>query len=215
MATTGTALSPGASTFPGTGVYPGQGLLPIVRCRISTDDTSDATPNWQNVLNADFRSFSTSRGRETELQLHDAGTASAVLDNRDRAYDPNANANITPMNRVWLYEEFSGEVHDLFRGYVEVWDQDWPGWGGSDAEVQFNAADEFKVLALLTLPTTSPPRSNYDDLVGSDQPVGYWQLNEDPSTFIQAPTDTEPNPAPDPRSLGPWARGRVLGWWTE
>lgn len=31
-------------------------------------------------------------------------------------------STVRPMNRVPLYEEFSGEVHDLFRGFIENWD---------------------------------------------------------------------------------------------
>src|SRR3954452_25507376 len=104
-AATGTALFPSAATFPDTTVYPGQGNLPMVRCRLSFDDVSDATPNWTEVSNAAFRSFSTSRGRDTEQSQFDAGSASVVLDNRDRAYDPFNNIAIKPMNRIWLYEE--------------------------------------------------------------------------------------------------------------
>src|SRR3954453_4355822 len=99
-ATTGPALWPSTATFPDTTVYPGQDARPYVRCRLSFDDASAATPNWTEVANIDLRSFSTSRGRDTEQSQFDAGSASVVLDNRDRAYDPNSNASIRPMNRI-------------------------------------------------------------------------------------------------------------------
>lgn len=205
-AATGTALFPGSSTFPDTTVYPGQGTQPYVRCRFSFDTFDDPTPSWSEVTNSDFRSFSTSRGRDNEQSQFDAGSASVVLDNRDRAYDPNFNASILPMNRIWLYEEFSGEVHDLFKGYVESWIQGWPGGGWSDAVVTASAVDEFKILNLQTVPATSPPRASYEDLLSSDQPTGYWRLNEDPSRLVQeAISATDPNPPPP--FWGRWWRG--------
>jgi hypothetical protein len=88
----------------------------------------------------------------------------------------------------------SGEVHDLFGGYVESWDQEWPGGGWSDAIVTLTCADEFKVLALDSLPTTSPVRDSYDDLIASDNPAGYWQMNERVETNVQSATDVEVNP---------------------
>jgi hypothetical protein len=201
MASTATAFFPGASSFPNTTQYPGQGLAPIPRCRLSFDDASDSTPTWVEVANSKSRAFGTSRGRESPLQQHDAGSATVVLDNRNRDFDPTNTAspyypNVTPMVRIWLYEEFSGEVHDLFRGYVESWDQEWPGGGWSDAIVTLACADEFKVLALDGLPTTSPVRDNFEDVIGSDLPSGYWRFNDDPIIQIQAPSDPDPNPVP-------------------
>jgi hypothetical protein len=189
--TVGTAAFPSTTLYPGSSTYPGQGLLPIVRCRIAFDDVSVSRPTWHEVTHSDLRSFSVSRGRSSELSAFDAGTASATIDNRDRVYDPTNTAspyypNVTPMNRVWLYEEFAGEVQDLFVGYVESYDQEWPGGGWSDAIVTITASDEFKVLALAALPGTNPPRSNYGELVTSDNPDGYWSMNDDPATLIQA-----------------------------
>src|SRR5215813_11818798 len=125
MATTGPATWPGATTFPGTSIYPGQGDFPIVRCRISLADYT-ATPAWIEAT-PDLQGWATSRGRATELDQFDAGTATITLDNRGHEYDPilvaalfpgtavypnttvypGAGENVRPMNRIWLYEEFS------------------------------------------------------------------------------------------------------------
>lgn len=145
MATTATAIYPGASTFPNTNVYPGQGTLPIVRARISTDDFSVSVLTWTEVTTR-IRSYSTTRGRNSELEDFDAGTATLVLDNRDRAYDPNVNAAVRPRNRIWIYEEFSGEVHDLFKGYAESWTATWDPSGIADAVTTVQASDEVRVL---------------------------------------------------------------------
>jgi hypothetical protein len=165
-------------------------LSPIPRCRISYDDVSVATPNWTEVTNADFRAFTSSRGRDAEHSEFDAGTATASLDNRDRAYDPAALPDvIRPLNRIWLYYEFSGVVDDIFKGYVSAWGQDWPGGGWSDAVATANAADEFSVLSQAALPVTSPPRESYADLLATDGPVGYWDMNEDPASRQRLPSE--------------------------
>ena len=183
-AATGPALWPGTSTFPNTTVYPGQGSWPIVRLRLAFAPITDSAPVWTEVDINKMRSYSISRGRTSELSAFDAGTASVVLDNRDRAYDQAVNTNIRPMNRVWLYEEFSSEVQSLFRGYATAWDQEWPGGGSVDAITTLTAADEFLVLALDNLPATNPPSATYGDLIQYDSPEGYWPFGV--NSFDQA-----------------------------
>lgn len=203
----------------GTSKIVGQGSNPLVRCRLSFDDASASNPTWVEVADSKFRGFSISRGREVELQQSDAGSATVVLDNRDRAFDPANTAspyypNVTPMVRLWLYEEFSGEVHDLFKGYVESWDQEWPGGGWSDAIVTVSAADEFKVLNLDALPATSPVRSSYEEVIASDLPQGYWRLANDPATLVQepqSPGEVPPNPIAPPEREIPVNRP-AFGW---
>ncbi len=181
-------LYPSLTTYPDTTTYPGQGQKPMLQILISTDDVSASSPLWSYVAENDMRAFSISRGRESELSLDDAGTATVVLDNRDRAFDPVSNPLIRPLNRVWLREQFSGETQDLFKGYVEAVDQEWPGGGWSDATVTLSCVDEFKVLALYALPTTDPPRDTYNDVVLFDEPVGYWPMryNEQPQYSAEA-----------------------------
>jgi hypothetical protein len=153
---------------------PGQEAAPIVRCYIATDDFSDSTPNWTDVT-AKMRSYSTSRGRNTELEDFNAGTASVVLDNRDRAFDPTVQVSIRPLNRIWLFEEFSGERRDLFRGYAERYEQNWDPSGIVDATATVYAADEHKLLANQALPssgtiasgTTEQQLGAILDLIGS------------------------------------------------
>jgi hypothetical protein len=197
MASTATAFFPGTSSFPNTTQYPGQGLMPIARCRISYDDVSVATPTWTEVANSKFRAFSSSRGRDVEHSEFDTGTASAAVDNRDRAFDPINNAAVRPYNRIWLYYEFSGRVGDIFRGYASTWAQGWPDGGWSDAVATANAADEFTVLSQAALPVTNPPRDTYADLIAVDGPVGYWDMNEDPTARQRLSTDLTP-PGGDP-----------------
>jgi hypothetical protein len=96
--------------------------------------------------------------------------------------------------------QFSSETHELFKGYAESYDNQWPGGGWSDAVCVANGADEFTVLAADSLPVTSPPRSTYGEVIQADSPDGYWPMNDDPASLVQTPepppsTATEPPPS--------------------
>jgi hypothetical protein len=207
-ATIGPALKTSTSQVTSTTTLTGQGLAPIVRARYSTDDVSDSTPTWIEVDNSDFRNFSTSRGRDSEQGTIEAGTATVTLDNRDRQFDPVLHALIGPLNRWWLFEEFSGEVQDMFKGYAESYGNQWPaGSGWSDAVCVVTLADEFKISALDNLPITNPPRATYADLVLFDQPNGYWAMKDDPATIQQTSIQDSPPavaPNPSPPTGDPW-----------
>lgn len=184
MASTGTALYPGASTFPNTNVYPGQGGLPMMLVQYTTDDLSVLTPTW-NDATKDLRAHSTSRGRADERSEDDAGTATITLGNKAGTYDPAQNASIRIRNRWWIREQFTGETQDIFKGYADSYTQSWPDPGTSDAVTVVHCTDEMKVLALDGLPVTDPPRDTYQDVVMFDNPSGYW-----PITYAENPTAT-------------------------
>lgn len=151
---------------------------PTLVVRYTTDDASDSTPTWTDVTSY-VRSFSTSRGRADELADVDAGTATIVLNNRTRQWDPTSNSLLRPMNRWNIRATLpNATTEDIFLGYAESYEQQWPGVG-LDAVTVVNCADEFKVLALDKLPATDPPRETYQDLVMFDQPTGYWPMNVD------------------------------------
>ena len=116
------------------------------------------------------------------------------------------------MNRWWLREQFSGETRDLFKGYAERYDQDWPEVG-FDATCAVSLADEFKVLALDSLPATSPPRNTYLDLVAVDTPDGLWPLNQPVEQLVQDPVDPGPAPGDEPGGGLTWGQRRgSFGW---
>ncbi|HXI66371.1 MAG TPA: hypothetical protein VNH41_00400 [Steroidobacteraceae bacterium] len=187
--------------------------MPIARCLVSYDNVTVPVPSWSYVDN-DLQgqpgnsSFASSRGRNDELSEFDAGDLTISLNNRARAYDPNSNASIRPLNQIWLRSEFNGVTRDIFKGYVETWDQSWPSGSWSDAMTAAHASDEFKVLSLYALPNTSPPRSSYSDLVQADNPLGLWEMNVQPDQNIQAAEDVTPNPDAPIASSGP-SRGLI------
>lgn len=180
MATTGAQLEvPHVVNTSGATV--GQGNAPEAWILYSTDDASEPTPDWADAT-AKVYSFSSSRGRESELQDVDAGTASVTLDNRARTFDPVHNSAIRPMNRWWIREQFTGETQDIFRGYADSYDQQWPSPVG-DAITVVSITDEFKVSALDKMPSTDPPRDSYPDLIMADEPTAYWRMDDDPQTL--------------------------------
>lgn len=160
----------------------GQGKRPELWVLWSFSDAQTDPPAWVTVTSR-VRSFETSRGRDSERQEIDAGTATVVLDNRDRAFDPTYTSgtyypNVRPRNRVWLREQFNGSTNDLFKGYVESYGQQWPAPGMSDALTVVEAADEFKLLNLKCLPGMDPVTApDYPGVVAADAPSVYfrWQ----------------------------------------
>jgi hypothetical protein len=200
MATVGAKL-----TIPfivGTGQIVGQGNTPEAWVLYSTSDVTDTSPVWVDAT-AKLRGFSVSRGRENELNSIDAGTATVALNNRNRTFDPAFNSGIRPLNRWWIREQFSGETQDMFVGYAEAYKQEYPPPGFSDAVTTVTCSDEFKLLSLDALPTTSPPRANYVEVVMFDRPAGFWGLTEPPEFRIQPATVPEDTPTPTPANPSP------------
>ena len=192
MATTGARnVCSTTNLVAASGNLVGQGGLPEAWILYSTDEASDTDPLWQDAT-AKVRSFSVSRGRESELAEINAGTATVVLDNRTRTFDPVAVPAIRPMNRWWIREQFTGETQSIFLGYAESYDQTWSKGGTTDAVATVSCVDEFKVLALDRLPVTDPPRDTYADVVASDEPASYWRMDDDAGTLQAVAVVGEP-----------------------
>lgn len=169
-------------------------LVAELKVQFTTDDVSDTTPTWTDVSSL-VRSFSISRGRENERDDIEAGTASLVMDNRDRDFDPVANPLIRPLNRWWIQSIVAGTTRDMFFGYAETYVQNPGGGAYGDATTTVACADEMKVLALDSLPAMDPPRDTYADVVLSDAPQGYWR-------FGSTQTSAAMVAAAGPRELG-------------
>ena len=111
------------------------------------------------------RAITTDRGRRRSLDRFGAGTATIVLDNRDRRFDPTnfsseyANSilgitGVTPMRPVIINATWSGTSYPIFRGFIDSWSFDYDQ-SISDATATITLTDAFKVLAgpLGSLPT--------------------------------------------------------------
>jgi hypothetical protein len=129
---------------------------PTLFVQISFTDpplTPHATTTWTDVT-AYVVSISTRRGRGDALGRIEAGSATIVLDNTDRRFDPTYGAspyapNILPMRKISIGATYSASSYNLFLGYIESWPPDWPG--GLDATTTIRCVDAFKYFALKKL----------------------------------------------------------------
>jgi hypothetical protein len=164
-------------------------IAPVWDIAYTTDDASDTTPSWTNVAVANIRSVDVSRGRDNELGRVDAGTAQLVLNNLTRSFDPQVVTGLRPMNRWRIRAVYNSVTYPVFLGYAESYEQMWPALG-EDAVTVVRLVDEFKLLALDTLPAMSPPTAQtYADVVQFDIPSAYWRF--------------EPTGTADPRIMAP------------
>jgi hypothetical protein len=95
----------------------------------------------------DVRSVTFRRGRSSETQNIDAGSANVVLDNRQRKYDPLVSASVSPyapsiIPRKALFIELLGQR--VFSGQIEDWDLQY-GLGGDSISIA-KTADPFTLL---------------------------------------------------------------------
>jgi Concanavalin A-like lectin/glucanases superfamily len=105
---------------------------------------------WQSV-SSDARSLSVRYGRQYELNRMEAGTATTVLKNQHRKYDP-ANTssvyfpNVKPNRKIRFRALLNGVYYPLFEGFVERWPSSWevPHYD----EITLTATDGFKPLNL-------------------------------------------------------------------
>jgi hypothetical protein len=125
-------------------------IYPTLTVEVAFASNPGDSPVWTDITSY-VRRFSTRRGREHELDRVEAGTATLVLDNRDRRFDPNHTGspyspNVRPMRRIRARATWSATTYDIFHGFVENWPQAWriP----NDAYVSVRAVDAFKVLNL-------------------------------------------------------------------
>lgn len=152
------------------------GIQPSVTVEWSPTTDPLATPSWVAVTG--WRKVQTDRGRQNELDEIQAGTASIVLDNRTRRFDPLYAAgpnygNVLPMKRFRIRGTVFTVTYDIFQGFVESWDQSYVN--PNDGTVEVRLVDFFDVLNAAIF---SP--SPYEVEVRADTPSYWWRLGEAP-----------------------------------
>ncbi len=136
--------------------------VPTLTVKIAfASDPLDTTPTWTDVSSyvrtTDGVGVATRRGRNSELEEFSAGTATLVLSNRDRRFDPLYSSgpyygNLVPGKQIQIYATWSGVDYDIFTGWVTGWPQDYPNLG-KDATVTIQCVDALAWLAKARLPT--------------------------------------------------------------
>jgi hypothetical protein len=121
-----------------------------------TDTPYTVSPVWTEISQY-VRQISIRRGRQDDLQQFGPGTASLVLDNRDRLFDPfnssGANyANLKPRKQLKIVANWNGTEYPLYRGYVSGWPVEYTD-GGLDSTVTIECFDLLGLLATEILDT--------------------------------------------------------------
>lgn len=122
------------------------------------------------------REFSTDRGRSDDWDAFN-GSASVVLDNRDRRFDPFNTSSpyvnqLLPRCQIRIMATYGGTDYPIFRGFVNGFSPDWVE-AGKDSTVTLSCFDAIALLASETLPADWS--NNY---IISTSPRHYYPLNE-------------------------------------
>jgi len=107
-----------------------------------------------------LRSFTTTRGRVSNLSDFQTGTAIVELDNRDNRFSPNQSTHyfdssagrtkIQPLKRLRIRATHSSTTYDLFHGFVESFPVQYAGQG-YDSSTKIRVVDAFKLFFNATL----------------------------------------------------------------
>lgn len=151
---------------------------PDVRVRIAfSDGPYVASPTWTNVTSY-VRSINISRGRNDDWTNFDSGSATLVLDNRDRRFDPTYSAgpyygNLQPRRQVWIDATTNGSTYyEIFRGFIDGWPVNITQ-AGYDSTVTISCYD---VLGLIS--QEKLPYDWSDSYIRSLNPNRYWRLDD-------------------------------------
>ncbi len=166
-----------------------------LRLGVDIDFTSDPlslTRDWVSVV-GDVRTVSIRRGRSRSLDRVDAGTATVLLSNMSRQYEPGYTGspyspNVLPMRPIRIYAQIplpelggdgsleidpevypDGLVYPLFQGFIEAWHASWPLIGRDNVCV-VEAVDIFKLFQQIE------GRGNYAARILRNDPAAYWRL---------------------------------------
>ena len=143
-----------------------------------------ANPTWVDVTSY-VREITTRRGRRDEFQDFGSGTATVVLDNRDRRFDPlntasPYNGQLTPRRQIRIRAVTTSSplvTQDVFRGYIS-------GWPVSITDAGFDSTVTVECFdALGLLDTEEIPDDLADAYIRSLNPLHYWPLTDPADPF--------------------------------
>ena len=160
---------------------------PTTKVEIAFDDGPYvASPTWTDVTTY-VRQVNTRRGRNDDWQNFDTGTATVLLDNRTRIFDPTYTAGtyygkLLPRRQIRITGTNASVDYIIFRGYVSGWPIEITE-AGFDSTVSLDCFDALGLLANENL-----PYSWADNYIRSLNPYHYFPCDD--------PIDgTQPNSA--------------------
>ena len=155
----------------------------------------DASPQWTPVTPY-VRGFSTDRGRTSEFVDYSPGTASILLDNRDRRFDPEYTSGpyygqLNPMVPVRIQATYSGVTYTMYTGFVQGWPTAY-NQSNTDAVATVQCVDANRLLANLSLPVD--PFTDYLSTLVGVQYNAYWPFQFEDETVVDPlnPSQSQP-----------------------
>ena len=137
-------------------------------------------PTWTDVTTY-VRSINISRGRTDDFADFDTGTASVVLSNLSRLFDPFYTAGtyygqLLPRRQIRIRATSGATTYDIFRGFVTGWPVTYTD-AGKDSTVTLQCFDALGLLA-----SEQVSEDNYQTAILSISPRAYWKCNETTET---------------------------------
>lgn len=131
--------------------------MPTMSVQVAFATNPMDIPSWTDISTY-LRAITTARGRQFELDRVEAGTASVLLNNQARNFDPFNTAspyypNVVPKRRMQIQAVWAGVTYPVFSGYVEEWPQSWD-LNGKLAEVDVTVSDGFSLFSQVMLNTS-------------------------------------------------------------
>jgi hypothetical protein len=148
---------------------------PTLIVQVAFDDGAlVASPTWTTIA---ARSVSVTRGRSDETQRFGPGSATVIVPNKDRLYDPTYTAGtyygkLLPMRQLRVRATWNAVTYDIFRGHVEGWPQKY-NESNRDAYVELVANDAMTYLANVDLPSWQAYVAQVY------RPTWWWPLDDD------------------------------------
>jgi hypothetical protein len=139
------------------------------------------SPTWTDVTSY-VRGMEISRGVPDDWTLQADGSATVVLSNRDRRFDPfNTTGpyygNLLPRRQIRIRATHSGTTYDVFRGFIAGWPPEWTD-AGKDSTVTLQCFDALQLLG-----SSSLPADWSRDYILSLSPRHYYPCDEPLTSF--------------------------------
>lgn len=149
--------------------------VPIVEIAFD-DGPYVVSPTWTDVT-AYCRGFGTSRGVSDDWTYTADGSASIVLSNRDRRFDPFYTSGpyygkLLPRRQVRIRATHGGTTYDVFRGFVAGWPPEWSE-AGYDSTVTLSCFDALQLLG-----SSSMPADWAAPYILALSPRHYWEMDD-------------------------------------
>ena len=162
--------------------------FPVASVAIAFDDGPYVlSPTWTDVTSYVY-SMSTERGRSDDWGTFN-GSASVVLNNRARTFDPFYTAGpyygkLLPRRQILIQATYDSQTYAVFRGFIDGFPAAWTD-AGTDSTVTLSCFDAMQLLGQVQLPTDWS-RS----YILSTSPRHYWTM-DDPITPFTAAVETD------------------------